>query len=91
MKVPRLWAGGLKVIHPSEISIEQSSHDLGKKGERKKIPEFVQIRGFSFSPLSYLSRAKTVQSKFPRGESLSNHQPITLELSFFLTLKILSA
>ena len=26
----------LKVIHPSEISIEQSSHDLGKKGVRGK-------------------------------------------------------
>jgi len=41
----------LKVIYPSEISIEQSSHDLGKKGERTKNPEFVQIRGFLFNPL----------------------------------------
>jgi len=50
----------LKVIYPSEISIEQSSHDLGKKGERKKKPEFVQIRVFSFSRKSFLSRSPKV-------------------------------
>ena len=42
--------------------------------EKKRESQFVQIRGFPFSPLSYLSRAKTVQSKFPRGKSLSNAQ-----------------